>query len=342
MSYIKILGVDIAKTTFHIHGMDAKGYKILQKKLTRSKFLETLAQLDCETIVMEACGGANHWARQLKRQGRDIKLISPQFVKPFVKTNKNDWKDAEAICEAAARANMVYVEPLTEDRQDIQSIHRIRQGLIDTRTATGNRIRGLLQEYGEIAPLGIHKLMEVLPEIYCNESNLLTPRIRVVMMGEFQELLHLNKRIKEYDQLLEEICQQNEYCQRLRSIPGVGVINATILYVKLGSGSAFKNGRHFAAYLGLVPKQHSSGGKSNLLGISKRGDQYVRKNLVHGGRSILKLSKDKSDKLNTWCYQLSTKKKANVVAVALANKLARIAWAVVAKNEVFKKERLSA
>jgi transposase len=278
----------------------------------------------------------------VKKLGKEVKLISPQFVTWYVKRNKNDWKDAEAICEAAAREVTHYVEPLSEDRQDIQSIHRMRQGLIDIRTATGNRIRGLLQEYGAVIPVGLHKLMKVLPDIYGDESNHLTPRIRVIMMGEFEELLSLNKRIKEYDELLKEICEQNDSCKRLTSIPGVGVINATILHVKLGSGSTFKNGRHFAAYLGLVPKHRGTGGKNQLSGISKRGDKYVRKNLVHAGRSVLKYSESKTDKLNVWCSALSTKKKANVVAVALANKIARIAWALTAKNEVFKAEQVSA
>ena len=181
MSYIKLLGVDIAKQVFHLHGVDAKGKKIIQKKVSRGKFLETLITLDCETIVMEACGGANHWARQLKSQGRTVKLISPQFVKPFVRTNKNDWNDAAAICEAAARHSMVYVEPLTEERQDIQSIHRIRQGLIDMRTACGNRIRGLLAEYGEIVPVGLTKLLVELPMLLGNEDNHLSATLDSVV-----------------------------------------------------------------------------------------------------------------------------------------------------------------
>lgn len=343
MKHIKTLGIDIVKAVFHLHGVNAGGAKLLQKKVSRAKFLETVINIDCETVVMEACGGANHWARELKKQGCQVKLISPQFVKAFVKTNKNDWRDAEAICEAAARANMVYVEPLTEERQDIQSLHRIREGLVETRVSTGNRVRGLLLEYGVDIPVGASKLLEVLPEIYGDESNHLSPQMRLMMMDEFQELRRLDQRIKEYDQKLETICKENEHCQNLRSIPGVGVINATILYVKLGSGSTFKNGRHFAAYLGLVPRQHSSGGKSNLLGISKRGDAYVRKNLIHGGRSIVRVSKGKTDHLNLWCDRLTqSKKPGNVVAVALANKLARIAWAVVTKRERFNADQLSA
>lgn len=336
MSDIKLVGVDIAKNVYHMHGVNASGKQVFQKKVSREKFLETLICLSCETIVMEACGGANHWARQLKTQGREVKLISPQFVKPFVKRNKNDWKDADAICEAASRPNMVFVEPLTEERQDVQSIHRVRQGLVDIKTACGNRIRGLLAEYGEVLPMGIQKLLQDLPRILSEEANHLTPIIRTLIDKEWEQLRDLSKRIEEYDKMLAALCKNNEVCERLKTIPGVGIVNATILYVKLGTGQSFKNGRHFAAYLGLTPGQHSSGGKQVLLGISKRGDCYVRKNLVHGARSIVSIAGKKSDCLSKWTQNLSCKKRANVVTVAVANKIDRMAWAIVKNNTEFK------
>lgn len=336
MSYVKILGIDIAKNVFHLHGTDSKGNKILQKKVGREKFLETLICIDAEVIVMEACGGANYWARTLKKQNRQVKLISPQFVKPFVKRNKNDWNDAEAICEAASRPSMVFVEPLTEERQDIQSIHRIRQGLIETKTACGNRIRGLLAEYGKAIPLGAEKLMKALPVLLNEGNNGLSEIIKSFICKEMEQLQMLKKQIAECDQALEVICQNNELCQKLRKIPGIGIINASILYVKLGMGVAFKNGRHFAAYLGLTPRQHSSGGKNVLLGISKRGDGYVRRNLIHGARSLMLVAGKKAGTLSKWIIDLSCRKKANVVAVALANKLARIAWTIVKNNLDFK------
>lgn len=338
MSNIKLLGIDIAKNIFHLHGVDEKGHCVLTKKVNRKIFLETLIQIDCETIVMEACGGANYWARELKKQGRSVKLISPQFVKPFVKRNKNDYKDAEAICEAASRPNMNFVEPLTEERQDIQSVHRIRQGLIDARTACGNRIRGLLAEYGEVVSLGVYKLITQLTELLGDEPNKqcqLTPLLKQLLASKLELLKDYNKRVKACDVLLKNICQHNDICQRLSEMPGIGVINATILYVKLGTGLAFKNGRHFAAYLGLTPKQHSSGGKEVLLGISKQGDSYVRKNLVHGARSILRLVAKRTDSLSQWALKLKCQKRANVVVVALANKLARIAWCIVKENKTF-------
>ncbi len=335
MGNIKLLGIDIAKNIFHLHGIDEKGKKVFQKKVNRDKFLETLINLDCEIIVMEACGGANHWARQLKKYNRCVKLISPQFVKPFLKSNKNDWKDAEAICEAASRPNMVFVEPLTEERQDIQSIHRVRQGLIDMRTACGNRIRGLLAEYGHIAPMGMYKLTTLLPEILEHEQGHLTPLIKIILSQELETLKSLSQNIQEYDRMLETICKNTPLCQKLLKIPGIGVINASILFVKLGSGLSFNNGRHFAAYLGLVPKQHSSGGKNTLLGLSKRGDAYVRKNLIHAGRSILRVAVGKKDHLSEWAVKLCCKKKNNVVIAALANKLARIAWAIAKNNTEF-------
>jgi transposase len=336
MSNIKLLGVDIAKSIFHMHGVDEKGHGVLRKKVTRKLFLETLLQVDCETIAMEACGGANYWARELKKQGRIVKLISPQFVKPFVKRNKNDYNDAEAICEAASRPNMNFVEPLTEDRQDIQSIHRIRQGLIDARTACGNRVRGLLAEYGEVVSLGVKKLMVQVEELLGEGAeHQLTPLIQQLLSRELNLLKDYTKRVKECDILLSTTCETNEICQRLSEMPGVGLINATILYVKLGAGLAFKNGRHFAAYLGLTPKQHSSGGKEVLLGISKQGDSYVRKNLIHGGRSILRVAGKRTDSLSQWAMKLYSQKKWNVVAVAIANKLARIAWCIVKENRQF-------
>ncbi len=339
MSNIKLLGIDIAKHIFYMHGIDKKGHCVLKKKINREHFLDTLIQLDCDIFVMEACGGANHWARELKKQGRTVKLISPQFVKPFVKRNKNDWNDAEAISIAASQPSMVFVEPLSEERQDIQSIHRVRQGLIDMRTACGNRVRGLLHEYGKIVSIGIKKLVIQLEDILNDENNTqLTELIKQVLKQELALLKDFGTRIKECDKLLEVICQQNEICKKLTQMPGIGVINASILHVKLGAGLAFENGRHFAAYLGLTPKQHSSGGKNVLLGISKRGDSYVRKNLIHGARSILRLAGQKTDYLSQWATALSCKKKGNIVACALANKLARIAWAIVKNNEEFQWE----
>ena len=342
MSHIKLLGVDIAKHIFHLHGIDEKGHCVFTKKVNREHFLDTLIQLDCETIVMEACGSSNYWARELKKHNRSVKLISPQFVTPFVKRNKNDYKDAEAICEAASRPAMVFVEPLTEDRQDIQSIHRIRQGLVDMRTACGNRIRGLLAEYGEIVSIGIHKLSEQLTTLLDENndatSSKLSPLLRKFLKEELVLLKDFTNRIKICDKELQRLCDENAICQKLNKMPGIGVINATILYVKLGAGLAFNNGRHFAAYMGLTPKQHSSGGKAVLLGISKRGDGYVRKNLIHGARSILRLSGKKTDKLSQWANQLNARKRMTVVAVALANKLARIAWAIVKKDSEFDSE----
>lgn len=339
MSNITLLGIDIAKHIFYMHGIDEKGHCVLKQKINRAHFLETLIQLDCDVFVMEACGGANHWARELKKHGRTVKLISPQFVKPFVKRNKNDWNDAEAICIAASQPTMVFVEPLSEERQDIQSIHRVRQGLIDMRTGCGNRVRGLLHEYGKIVSIGTSKLVAQLEDMLNDEKDTqLTELIKQILKQELTLLKDFTKRIKECDKMLENICQQNPICQKLHQMPGIGIINATILHVKLGAGLAFKNGRHFAAYLGLTPKQHSSGGKNVLLGISKRGDCYVRKNLIHGARSILRLSGQKTDYLSRWSHELTVKKKSNIVACALANKLARIAWSIVKNNEEFQWE----
>ena len=261
MSDIKTLGIDLAKNVFQLHAADAAGKALFKKRLSRKEFIDFMPKVDCECVVMEACGGANHWARKFMSLGHTVKLISPQFVKPYVKTNKNDAKDAEAICEAASRESMVFVNPKNVEQQDIQSIHRIRQGYLGHRTELGNRIRGILQEYGVVIPQGVIKLRKALPLIIEDGESELTMRLRVILQDLYEELVHLNKKIQKYDAILEGIVKEKAPCERLMTIPGIGVMTATCLYSTLGDGKAFHNGRHVAAFLGLVPKQQSSGNK---------------------------------------------------------------------------------
>jgi len=337
MNNITILGIDLAKNVFQLHGSDATGKAVLRKKLTRSKLVETIAKLEPCTIVMEACGGSSYWCRKFNVLGHKTKLISPQFVKPFVKTNKSDRNDAEAICEAASRPTMRFVAPNTVEQQDIQAIHRIRSRLIGSRTAIVNQIRGLLAEYGIVVAQGVYKIRKLLPEILEDAENELTMLGRQIFFQLNEELRELDEKIKIYDQKIDGVFKSNEQCQRVGKMDGIGKITATAIVAAIGDPSTFKNGRHFSAYLGLVPRQSSSGGKERLLGISKRGDSYLRTLLIHGARSVVRHAKNKDDKRSLWIKNLVERRGTNRAAVAVANKNARIIWSLLAKGENYKK-----
>lgn len=336
MGKVTLLGIDIAKNVFQLHGADDKGDPMLRKKLTRAKLVETIAKLELCTIVMEACGGANHWYRVFTQMGHKVKLISPQFVKPFVKTNKTDRNDAEAIVEAASRPTMHFVSPKTVEQEDMQAVHRIRSRLVQARTALVNQIRGLLAEYGIMVPQGINKIRKLLPEILENAENELSTTGRQLFSGLKEELIEVDEKISLYDVKMKVIFNSNEDCQKISAIEGVGVITATAIVAAIGDPKVFKNGRHFAAYLGLVPRQSSSGGKEKLLGISKRGDTYLRTLLIHGGRTVVRHVGSKEDNRSNWVRELNKRRGANRTAVAIANKNARIIWALLAKNEIYK------
>lgn len=339
MTKVTLLGIDIAKDIFQLHGVDASGKVVFKKKLKRAKLLEFIAQLEPCIIAMEACGGSHYWAREFIKLGHDAKLISPQFVKPFVKTNKNDMNDAEAITEAASRPNMRFVPIKTLEQQDVQCIHRVRERLIKNRTALANEIRGLLAEYGVIAPKGMTKLRTLLPEIIGADNNKfnLTSMLKELCADIYEELKGLDERIEQCNRKLEAIANTNPICQRLMTVPGVGVLITTILFTVLGDPSLFKNGRHFAAFLGLVPRQYSSGGKQKLYGISKRGDKYIRKVLIQGAKSVLINASKKDDKRSLWINKLNERRGANRTCVAIANKNARVVWALAKNATEYKK-----
>ena len=341
MTKVTRVGVDLAKNVFHVHGVDSKGKKLWQKKLTRSKWVDEV----CKKLVpggeigMEACASAHHWAREFSRRGFQVKLIAAQFVKPFVKSNKNDSVDAEAISEAMSRPSMRFVTPKTIGQQDLQAMHRIRSELVSHRTAKANQIRGLVGEYGIVAPIGINQLRRAIPCWLEDADNGLTGLFRELLVELWSDLRQLDDRVSELDSRLAEQAKANPISQRLLQIKGVGVLTATALTVALGDGSAFRNWRDFAVSLGLTPAQHSTGGIPKLLGISKRGDAYLRRLLVHGARSSVLASKNREDMLSRWIQKLSTRKHANVVTVALANKMARMAWALVAKDANYDPQR---
>lgn len=328
-------GIDLAKHFFQIHGVDKKGKCVLKKKLSRTKLTAFIANLPKCIIGMEACGGAHFWAREFQKLGHNVKLMSPQFVKPYVKSNKNDMADAEAICEAVTRANMRFVPIKQVEQQDVQSVHRVRERLVKSRTALSNEIRGLLHKYGIILPKGISNIQNRLPFLLDASEQLLTPMSRQLFDELLEEFRVLNKRLSDYDQKIKMIHQRSSTCQRLSTIPGVGPLTATAMTAAVGDARAFKNGRQLSAWLGLVPKQHSSGGKEKLLGISKRGDGYLRKLLIHGARSSLQTIDNKNDRRSLWLKELIERRGMNRATVALANKNARTIWALLTTQEEY-------
>ena len=330
---ITVLGIDLAKNSFQLHGVDEKGHRVLKKKLTRSKLVAFIAKLPPCLIGLEACGGAHHWVRVFSELGHTVKMIAPQFVKPYVKSNKNDAVDAEAICEAVQRPNMRFVPSKSIEQQDIQSVHRIRSLLVGRRTAQTNQIRGLLMEYGIIIPPGINQLRKAIPEILEDAENTLSPYFREFLRELYEEIVHFDERIQTIELRLKVISEQNEDCQRLLTIPGIGLLTATALIAAIADISVFKNGRELAAWLGLVPRQHSTGGKQTLLGISKRGDSYLRTLSIHGGRSVVRVAHKHQDKRNQWIGNIKQRRGENISNVAVANKNARTAWALLTNKQ---------
>jgi transposase len=329
------IGLDIAKHVFQIHGVDAHGKIVLRKQLKRAQVLAFFANLPPCRMGLEACAGAHYWARELIKLGHDARLISPQFVKPYVKGNKNDANDAEAICEAVSRPTMRFVPVKSIEQQDIQMLHRIRSGLVKDRTAHANRIRGLLGEYGLVMGLGLAQLRRRLPELLEDAENSLTIPARQLFSDLYEKLMALDQQVTAYGDKIQVLHRSSPVSQALATIPGIGPITATALLASLGDGKAFESARQVAAWLGLVPRQDSSGGKPKLLGISKRGDVYLRTLLIHGARAVVKTAAKKDDAQSHWINDLVKRRNANIAAVAVANKNARIVWALLTRTETY-------
>ena len=334
-SQVAVLGIDLAKQSFQLHGVDRNGQTVLKKKLSRKELVQFIALLPICTIGIEACSGANHWVRVFESFGHTVKVMAPQFVKPYVKSNKNDVADAEAICEAVQRPNMRFVPAKSVEQQDLQSLHRIRSQAVARRTAQANQIRGLLTEYGVILPKGISHIRKSIPSILEDAENELTMIFRALLADLYDEMVHLDQRIKTLETKLEALCAQSKDCQRLMSIPGVGLLSATALVASIGDINVFKSGRELAAWIGLVPKQHSTGGKPTLMGISKRGDTYLRTLLIHGGRTVVRVADKREDKRSQWITRLGARRGKNITAVAVANKNARVAWALLTSQSFY-------
>ena len=331
---INRVGVDLAKNVFQLHGVDHKGKAVWKRQLPRAKWLQVLFETvpPGTEIGMEACTGSHHWARILIAKGYEVKMIPAQFVTPFVKSNKNDANDAQAICEAMARPNMYLVQVKTVEQQDIQALHRVRNEIKNHRIAKANQIRGLVAEYGLVAPKQLYSLRSVIPDWLEDASNGLTMCFRQLLQGLWEDLRALDQRMAELDQQVGAIAQQNPTAKRLQQLRGVGPLIATALVATIGDGTQYRKGRDMAAAIGLTPRQHSSGGKDRLLGISKRGDAYLRCLLVHGARSAMRTAKDKEDRLSRWINNLQERRHANVAVVAMANKMARMAWVIMTKG----------
>ena len=331
---ISRIGVDLAKNVFQLHGVDRHDEVVWKRRLTRAKWMSVMLgkiEPGCE-IGMEACAGAHHWARVLMKKGYQVKMIAPQFVKPYVKSNKNDAKDAEAICEAMNRPNMRFVKVKTVEQQDMQALHRVLSELKSHRTAKANQIRGLVAEYGLVAPIQLYALRQAIPLWLEDADNGLTDMFRCLLQGLWHDLITLDQRIKELNDENELIAKTHPMAQRLQQLRGIGPLSATALIASVGDGRQFARGRQMAASIGLTPKQFSSGGKEKLLGISKRGDSYLRTLLIHGARSVIVNAKHKDDRLSQWVTGLAKRRHHNVAAVALANKTARMAWAMLSSD----------
>ena len=333
---VKVIGLDTAKHVFQVHGADASGRAVLKKRLRRNQITDFFANLPKCLVGIEATRGAHYWARVIGSFGHEVRLIAPQFVKPYLKGQKNDARDAAAICEAIGRPEMRFVPQKSIEQQDLQALHRIRSRLIGSRTQLGNQIRGLLAEYGIILPLHLSHVRKQLPELFSEEHPLLTAFSRELFASLYEELCALDQRILAMEGRIQRVFQNNDQCRKIAAVEGVGPLIATAMVAAVSDGKVFRNGRQFAAWLGLVPRQHSSGDKQRLLGITKRGDPYLRMLLVHGARSVVYRSAGKTDRRNQWITEKQRKLGTTKACVAVANKNARIIWALLAKDEPYR------
>jgi transposase len=332
---VTTVGLDLAKSVFTVHGVDEHGNTVLRKTVRRAKVLELFAQLPACVVGMEACAGAQHWARKLRQLGHDPRIMAAEFVAPYRQGGKNDANDAAAICEAVSRPKMRFVALKSVEQQAVLAVHRLRQGLVEERTALANRLRGLLTEYGLVVGIGLDRLRRALPEMLEDGANGLPGIAREVFADGAQQLRELDARIAAYDRRITALARASEAVQRLMKIEGVGPVTATAMVASVGDAKVFKNGRQFAAWLGLTPRQHSTGGKQRLGAMTKHGDVYLRTLLIHGARAVLRVSANRSDAKSRWAQSLRRRRPDNVAAVALAAKHARISWALLARAQEY-------
>ncbi len=335
MAKITIVGLDLAKNVFHVMCCDKQGKVVKKQMLRRGQVVAFFANLERVLIGMEGCASAHYWARQLMALGHEVKLVPAQYVKAYVRGNKNDYNDALAISEAVTRPQMRFVSVKTPEQQDVQALHRLRERCIQTRTGLCNQIRGLVGEYGLVCARGVATLRRQIPNWREDKNNGLSDFFRRLLSQSVQQLQMLDDQIDVYTQELKRHSRENDACQRLQTIPGYGPIVASVFYSQVGHGEAYRRGRDVSASLGLVPGQHSSGGKDTLLGISKRGDRYLRSLLVHGARAVVSRAANKDDRLSQWINRIRAARGMNKATVALANKMARMGWALLANKTVY-------
>jgi transposase len=332
---ITTVGIDLAKNVFQVHGVDERGKAGLRKQLKRKDVVSFFANLEPCLIGMEACGSAHYWARKLAALGHTVRLMAPQFVKPYVKTNKSDRNDAEAICEAVARPNMRFVPVKTGEQQAVLSVHRARQGFVKARTAQANQIRGLLAEFGIVIPKGMGHIAKRLPEILEDGENGVPGMMRELIERLGENLKDMDKQVGELERQIKLWHRDNEQSRKLEAIAGIGPITASAYVASVGDAKSFKNARQVAAWLGMVPRHEGTGGKVKPGRISKRGDVYLRTMLIHGARSVIAQFERKPDQANGWLKALLARRNKNIAAVALAAKNARIAWALLAHERSY-------
>lgn len=333
---VTTIGIDLAKNLFQVHGVDSQGRKVLGRQLRRDQMLAFFVKLQPCLIGMEACSGAHHWARRLLAQGHQVRLMPPQFVKPYVKTNKNDAADAEAICEAVGRPNMRFVPVKSPEQQAVLAVHRARQAMVKARTAQANHLRGLLAEFGIVLPQGIKKIPQRVPAVLEEARDELPGSLPALVLQLLDHFKHLDRRVQELENQIKLWHRQSPLSRRLEKVPGIGALTASALVASVADARQFKNARQMAAWLGVVPAQHSSGGKTQLLGISKRGDPYLRTLLIHGARAVIRQATAPSRALvDDWLQGLLSRRNKNVATVALANRNARIVWALLARDRSY-------
>jgi transposase len=327
---MQMLAIDLAKQSFHIHGIDTDG-RVVSRRVGRAKLLELVESLAPKVVAMEACATAHHWARAFLGTGCEVRLINPRFVKPFVRGSKNDAVDAEAIFDAASRPTMRFVPVKSTEQQDLQSLHRVRDRLVSQRTNLINHTRGLLAEYGLVYPKGAARFPDRVRAELAEAA--LSPMARETFEALLDELEALEMRIERLEGRLRTICREDAVCRRLMGLPGVGPVVATALRASIGDARQFRSGRELAAWIGLVPRQYSTGGKSQLGGVGRRANHYLRRQLVHGARAVALRLATKTDPTSRWFQAVIDRRGFNKGIVAMANKTARIAWALLRREE---------
>jgi transposase len=332
------IGLDLAKRVFQLHSVDAETGEINRQSLKRGQVLRYFSNRAPSVVAMEACGSAHFWARQLQKLGHEVRIIAAQFVRPFVKTNKTDAADAEAIWEAAQRPGMRYVALKSEEQQAVLGLHRLRERRVMVRSLMVNQLHGVMAEFGIALPKGWNAMLKEAGELLADSHGCTIPGLlREALLDQVEQIRTLSAQIKTLEQKIGTWQRSSEQCQRVLAIPGVGPLTATAVVATVGDANSFRSGREFAAYLGLVPRQAGTGGRVKLLGISKRGDRYLRTLLVHGARTVLTSQRRPGRELDPWLKSLLSRRAPNVVTVALANKMARMIWALLAHGRTYQR-----